>query len=126
MHYADSDRADKSTEYGGVIGFDTGVRFSLMEFPPRPGQRIADNRFIASIDMFDASDDALFHFHMHVQRYRNATYAGASAGDIDYAKHHGRSCLLFSFTDRQTLNVDYYQGNGATLDLGEIRRPNSE
>ncbi len=123
FHFAHRDQLDRSTEYGGAIGFSDTSRFSMLEFPPRPAQRIADNRFVASIDLLDASDDALFHFHNHAQRFRNATYAGPSAGDIEYAAREGRGCLVFTFTDRDTLNVDYYQGNGVVLDLGEIRRP---
>lgn len=126
FYYADRDQLDASTEYGGIVTFADDARFQILEFPPRPAQRIADNRFVASYDMIEASDAALFHFHNHAQRYRNGRYAGPSDADIKYALREGRGCLLFTFVNRDTLNADYYQGDGANIDLGEITRPGAE
>lgn len=127
------DRKDDSTEYGGIIRATdvsstivtsaTGkpVPFVATLYPPRPGQRVNDTRFIASDDMISSSDAALVHFHMHVQKAFNSSYAGPSDGDLDYANRMGRNCLVFTSISDGVINVDYYQSNGAVIDLGEIK-----
>ena len=120
---ADEDNADTSTEYGGVVLWSTtGVpRFDL--FPPRVNSRFGDDRFVASEELIEASDTALFHYHFHAMRTRNADYAGPSFSDIEYARREGRSCLVFTFVSSDRLNVDYFQPDGLRIDLGTIDRP---
>ncbi|TVQ31934.1 MAG: hypothetical protein EA376_08080 [Phycisphaeraceae bacterium] len=131
---ADADRRDGSTEYGGVLdavwpsdaGADRSTiatpRFDALLFPPRPNQRHGPNRFVASPELLDRGTDALFHYHFHAQRHNNRDYAGPGQGDFEYARRFGRSCLVFTFINRNTLNADYFQPNGATIDLGVITR----
>jgi hypothetical protein len=118
--YAERDRKDESTEYGGVIRLDERGRFEILEFPPRIRQH--DQRFNASQEMIDAGYTSIFHFHMHVQRYRNSEYAGPGFGDDNYANNLRANCLVFTFVNERTLNVDYYRHGGVTVDLGEIAR----
>ena len=124
---ADHDQRDESTEHGGVLDTDPDGgpdgRFIAWPYPPRPAQRSGDNRFIASLELLDAGTAALFHYHFHAQSYNNDDYAGPGQGDIDYAKRFGRSCLVLTFTSSKSLGVDYYQPDGARIDLGAIRRP---
>lgn len=125
---ADQDRDDTSTEYGGVIdaapaSTSDAPRFVAYSYPPRPAQRLGDNRFVASDDLLNAGVAALFHYHFHCPTYSNREYAGPSMGDLEYARQYGRSCIVFTFADRNTLNADYYQPNGARVDLGSITRP---
>ncbi len=139
---ADHDERDTSTEYGGVLdavwsgasgsggggsGGSAGEaglpRFRADSYPPRPNQRVADNRFAASPDLLAAGTAALFHYHFHAQRHDNAEYAGPGSGDIEAAAALGRSSIVLTFTSRDALNADYYQPDGARIDLGEIRRP---
>lgn len=117
---AEQDRSDTSTEYGGVIRAE-GAGFRAIGFAPRPNQRKGDREFVASEDMLVAGATALFHYHFHAQKERNGEYAGPSIGDLAYARTHGRSCLVLTSVGAGVLNVDYYQPNGAILDLGEIR-----
>lgn len=119
---AEEDRADVSTEYGGVIDGTSGG-FVLRMFTPRPAQRFGDRRFVASPEMIEQGSDALFHYHLHCTSYDNADYAGPSEDDIQYARRQGRSCIVFTFVSKDALNADYYQPDGATIDLGTIRRP---
>ncbi len=121
---ADIDHTDRSTEHGGILDAAPGGGFVARHFPPRPTQRVSDQVFIASIDMIETGDTGLFHYHFHANSHGNRDYAGPSREDITAARNLGRSSLVFSFISKNTLNADYYQPDGAKVDLGEITRPN--
>lgn len=117
------DRRDTTTEYGGMLAsrtLDQEWKVPVL-FPPRPGQREGDNKFIASDDMIRSSDRALAHYHFHAQEVRNAGYAGPSPGDLIYAARQGRNCLVITSLGEGEMGVDYYQPDGVVLDLGRIR-----
>jgi hypothetical protein len=116
--YAKRDLEDKTTEYGGVIALDDNGRFEILEFEPKI--RHHDRRFNASQDMFDAAYTALFHFHFHAQKYRNGDHAGPGMGDKNYATNTRANCLVFTFVNENTMNVDYYRHSGVVIDLGTI------
>jgi hypothetical protein len=118
--YAERDRADESTEYGGVIALDAKDRFEIREF--KPVYRDSDMKFIASQDMLDAAYTSIFHFHLHAQEYRNETYAGPGLGDQNYADNTRANCLVFTFLNKRTMNMDYYRHGRLVVDLGEIKR----
>lgn len=121
---AERDMKDTSTEHGGILDADDEGNLAVFHYPPRPRDRASDRRMIASDDLINASSTTLFHFHLHAQRYNNTDYAGPSTGDLAYARLHQRSCIVLTFLDADTLNADYYQPNGAIIDLGSITRPN--
>ncbi len=122
------DRKDESTEYGGIlarknVGLGAVPREEWLAqlFPPRPGQRQGDERFVASDDMLTASDTALAHYHFHVQKERNESFAGPSPGDLGYAERFGRACVVLTSVGKGgRMDVDYYQPDGTVIDLGEI------
>lgn len=126
---ADMDRADGSTEYGGLLHAapeatgSAGPVFRATMFTPRPAQRRSDSEFVASADMIEQGDHALAHYHFHAQRTRNDEYAGPSPGDLDYAARYGRACLVFTSLRPGVMGVDYYGPSGVVVDLGEIVRP---
>ena len=119
--YAGQDRADETTEYGGIIEPE-GIGFAAVLYPPRASTRRGDDQFVASDDMIRASDRALAHYHFHVQKPSNQVYAGPSRGDLVYAARSGRTCVVLTSIDEDTLGVDVYQPNGVVIDLGELRR----
>ncbi|MHC4079773.1 MAG: hypothetical protein ACYTAU_02505 [Planctomycetota bacterium] len=119
--YADRDHEDKTCEYGGIIRLDDQGRFEIQEFPPRFRRR--DNEFIASQEMMDAAYTAVFHFHLHVQKHRNGRYAMPGLGDLNYADNTRANCLVLTFINRDTLNIDFYRHSRVIVDLGEIERP---
>jgi hypothetical protein len=121
--FADRDQVDRATEYGGIIRMDDAGRFELIEFPPR--SRVADNRYMAPQSLFDAGYTALFHVHNHAQTYNNRRYAGPHLGDFDYADETGANGLVFTFIDRDQINIDYYRHDTVVVDLGLIQRPGS-
>ena len=92
-------------------------------YAPRPGDRYDDRRFVASQDMVDASDRALVHWHFHVAERSNASYAGPSLEDLDYAGRQGRTCVVFTSLDGRRLDADYFQRGGVIVDLGVVRKP---
>ena len=119
--YADRDQKDKTTEVGGVIALDAQGRFELDEFYPR--ERQSDVKFIAPFAMIERGYTGLFHMHYHAQKFDNDEYAGPGFGDAEYAHRQRVNCLVFTFVDRDTMNVDYYRHGNVIVDLGEIRRP---
>jgi hypothetical protein len=120
LDYAGRDMVDTSSEYGGIIQLDSKDRFEILEFPPMA--RRHDNEFISSQAMLDAGYTAIFHFHLHAQRYRNVDYAGPGFGDINYADNTRANCLVFTFVNEHTMNVDYYRHDRVVVDLGVITK----
>lgn len=123
VEHAELDRKDTTTEYGGLLGIGANQASRVILFPPRPGQRQGDQKFIASDDMIAASDLALAHYHFHAQERENGGYAGPSEGDMVYAARYGRSCLVFTSVGERELAVDYYQPDGVILDIGSFSAP---
>jgi hypothetical protein len=121
---ASSDRADTSTEYGGLMAFKQNKgepeRPVVMLYMPRGAQRRGDTQFVASDEMVGASDQSLVHYHFHVQKERNAEYAGPSRGDYEYATRFGRSCLVFTSIREGVMAIDYYQPGDVCIDLGGL------
>ncbi|QOI99355.1 MAG: hypothetical protein HRU70_02155 [Phycisphaeraceae bacterium] len=122
--YAEADRKDTTTEYGGVIEWDaSGGAFVVVLYPPWAGQRVSDERFIASEDMVRESDRSLAHFHFHVKETGNARFAGPSDEDLAYAQSQGRTCVVLTSLSSRSLNADYFQPGRVVVDLGEVLRP---
>ena len=122
FNYAERDQVDTSTEYGGVIALDAKDRFEIREFQAM--MRRHDQEFIASQAMLDAAYTSIFHFHLHAQKYRNEQFAGPGFGDINYADNVYANCLVFTFMNKDTMNVDFYRHGRVVIDLGVIKRPN--
>jgi len=120
FRYAERDRADTTTEYGGVIALDTQGRFEVLEFPPV--HRSHDQEFSTSQAMMDAGYTSGFHFHFHVQWERNDEYAGPGLGDVNYANNVRANCIVFTSVGKNTMNVDYYRHGPVVVDMGVIRR----
>lgn len=138
---ANEDRANKLTEYGGALeaawpggdprravesgGAEAGfvARLFLPVVPARVmAQDSGDARFVASEQMMASTPRAVAHYHFHVQNTSNEKFAGPSKGDLDYAASQARNCVVFTSIKDGVLDVDYYQRNGARIDLGELRR----
>jgi hypothetical protein len=120
------DREDKTAEYGGLLRVDTVGASAppaiVVLYPPRPGTRQGDRHFVASTDMINQGSHALAHYHFHAQERRNSEYAGPSPDDLAYAARSGRTCLVFTTVSEDAMDADYYQPDGAVIDLGELNR----
>lgn len=124
---AEQDRADTSTEFGGLLAWTEAAaggssvgRWKATLYPPRATQRFGDERFVASDDMLADGGRALAHYHFHAQRLDNADYAGPGPGDELYATEQGRACLVFTPLRRGTLAVSYYQPGSVVVELGTL------
>jgi len=118
---ADADRADESTEYGGLIRWD-GER-ELIARPYTPMLRDHDRKFIPPAAMTTDAYASLAHYHFHAQRYRNARYAGPGRGDLERVAGKQRlNGLVLTFIDKDRLNADFYRHGRVVVDLGTVRR----
>jgi hypothetical protein len=70
--------------------------------------------------MFDAAYTSLFHFHFHAQKYRNGNHAGPGMGDKIFADYSRANCLVLTFVNEATMNVDYYRHGHVVVDLGTM------
>ncbi len=116
------DRADGTTEYGGIVEAGAGGEHRAVLFRPRARDRVNDEAFVASGDMIRFSDRALAHYHLQVSKERLSRFAGPSDGDLLYASVSGRTCLVFTSIGSGILNVDVYTPDGEVLDLGYLTR----
>jgi len=138
---AQADREDATTEYGGLLAWKkvgigaggagearkpdaaTGAASEhsvVMLYMPRSAQRISDTQFTASDDMVGSGDLALAHYHFHVQKEKNAQFAGPSRADLEYADRFGRSCIVLTAVKDGVMAVDYYQRGGVVVDMGGL------
>ncbi len=117
---ADADLADRRSEHGGVI-HHADRRFEARAFEPY--LRRHDHAYYASPRCIEALQmTGLAHYHFHAQSHDNAAYAGPGGGDLAFTDRFGAACVVFTFIDRNTLNVDYYGPGGVVVDLGCIYR----
>lgn len=119
---ADADHADTATEHGGVLRFASD-RAGLVAETYEPVLQAHDRVFYSSPELIAAMYTAVAHYHFHAQDHDNADYAGPGGGDLGFADRLRPNALVLTFTDRDTLNADYYQPGGVVVDLGAIRRP---
>lgn len=118
----DMDRADETTEYGGLIFVDSQGRFVAQLYPPRPQHRRGDDQFVASSDMIEQSVRALAMYHFHAMRERNSRFAGPSAEDYAVARTLGRLSIVLTSINKDELNADVYFDTPASVDLGQRPR----
>ncbi len=116
---ADRDLADTTTEHGGVL-VDIDGRVVAELYPP--DIRVHDQKFYSSNDLIHRMYTGLAHYHFHAQKYPNEAYAGPGLGDLQFVENLRVNAVVFTFLDRDTLGVDYYQPGGVVVDLGVIRR----
>lgn len=120
---ADADQRDTTSEHAGVLDIRADAHASSFTSEPyEPLLRDHDRKFHAGPDMIVRLYTALAHYHFHAQQPGNAAYAGPGRGDLDFARRLNLTCLVLTFVDENTLNVDYYDPAGNIIDLGVLHR----
>ena len=114
------DRADTTTEFGGIVDWMPADAPGPIASPFITTYRTHDRKFYASNDMVHAGYTAPFHYHYHAQEERNAEFAGPGLGDLQYADAMAVNGVVFTSVGRNRLNVDVYTEGGVTIDLGVI------
>ncbi len=117
------DLKDTSTELGGLVELSAAGKYEAVLYPPRATARRGDDEYVAPAEMFKSGPMALAHYHFHAQRINNRTYAGPGPGDEMFATTHGRANIVITPVGEKRFNVDYYQGDGVVVDLGEFAVP---
>ena len=119
FNQADADHHDTGTEYGGVL-IGSGGRFQARGYRPRIVRH--DRIFYPPPEMIEKVYTSLAHYHFHAQSYRNDSSVGPGIGDLRFARRTNFNCVVLTFVDRDRLAAHYYQGNGAVVDLGVMKR----
>ena len=119
FNQADRDFKDTDTELGGVLDIDDNGWYVR---PYDPLFKRNDRAYYAAPDLVLRLYERGVHYHLHAQLRQNLDYAGPGSGDMKFARRMGLSCVVFTTVDDNLINVDYYQPNGAIVDLGHITR----
>jgi hypothetical protein len=113
---ATADYEDRTSELGGVLTWDDHHRVVAEAYPP--ALRRHDRMYIASDACVLAMHTGLAHYHFHAQEYDTSVWAGPGRGDLDFADRMHANCVVFTFVDQATLNVDVYFPGDVIVDLG--------
>lgn len=114
---------DDSTEFGGMLNAsrDAGaLRFVATGYVPQ--KREHRLKYISPPELFEALYTGLAHYHFHAQEYKNSIFAGPGRGDMEFAQRNNFNCVVFTFTDKNKLNADFYCRGGIVIDLGTLKR----
>lgn len=127
---ADADVADTTSEYGGVLRLTAKPDGAFAE-AFEPLIRGSDRRYVPPPELFDQllTMNGLAYYHFHAQDYDRRAFAGPGLGDLRVAARLGVTCVVLTFLDRDTLNVDVVLPGNTTeavptvIDLGSLKRP---
>jgi hypothetical protein len=110
-----ADRTDTTSEHGGRITAKDGqLAFTLM--PPMYGG--SDTGYVTPDKAMDLVPASIALFHLHFHHLDNAENAGPGGGDLAFAHMNRVSCVVFTSLDAHTFDADYYNPDGAVVDLG--------
>ena len=116
----DRDVTNTASEYGGVLDIIDGKPVAKEH---EPFYRVSHNRqYAPREEMIRHCYTGLAHYHFHAQSHNNRAHAGPGLGDVETADNLDFNFLVFTFIDKDRLNVDYHQPGGAVVDLGTLRR----
>jgi len=114
------DRADPKAEHGGVLRITPDGGIEAHRLSSR--HAVNDERYVPPKSLLLELQHALAQYHFHAQAYENASLAGPGKADLAFAEAFGCSCLVVTWIDRDTLNIDWFTQGGRVVDLGMIQR----
>ena len=115
----DLDLKDQTTEWGGILDWDTDGWMMLSG----PGDGKNDDGFFQRpASDFRQMFDGAIPFHLHARALNMSAVAGPGSTDLQAAEEHGVPALVFTSLNKDCLQVDWYRRGGIVVDLGEIIR----
>ncbi|HEY4329269.1 MAG TPA: hypothetical protein VGN88_06005, partial [Phycisphaerae bacterium] len=115
---ADADRADVTTEHGGLLKVEQG---ELIIVPRAPAMAESDVVYETSGRTIREAATGVALYHFHAQRVDNSERAGPSLGDMIFSKETRVNCVVITSVGKGQLDFDYYTPAGAVIDLGVYR-----
>jgi len=117
------DRADGTSEHGGLMGWkleDGSWKLELRIYPP--GMVGNDVAYMSSDELLRETLLGLAEFHFHFQEARNERNAGPGMGDLKYVREMRCNGVVFTSVKGPNggdgFDVDYYTPGGSVVDLG--------
>ena len=111
-----ADRADTTTEHGGLLLIDAHGTLALQPYPAII--KNSDFQYTGSDELTRDLPGALAQYHYHFQKPFNDAIAGPGVGDLSYAKNARCSGVVFTSVKGDRVDVDYFTPEGAVVDLG--------
>jgi hypothetical protein len=118
------DMADTTTEHGGQIVYDNGVRMNYIDAAKSEN----DGEYVIGEDFLDTVPYSLTDFHNHALPHDNTSFSGSSGagllggGDLGVARKYQRDGVVFTLLNDDKFNVDFYTPQGYEVDLGVYER----
>ncbi len=115
---AKGDRADQSSQWGGLIRYEQGQAEAKL-YPPEA--RRADDQYLASRQMLDSAPDALAFFIGHFGPAGGSRGpVGPSAREIGLARQWNLCGVILAGAEPGGLSVTYFTPEGLTIDMGNF------
>lgn len=114
---ADRDRADRSSQWGGLIFYENGRAEARLYPPGRTGR---DQAYVPSDLMLQDAADCLMHFTAHFEKADNAERTGPDPAELAYARDLNCYCVVFTSLGLDAFNATYYNPQGLVVNLGDF------
>ncbi len=116
-HMGLDDLADTTSEHGGLLHLKpTQDGITVTIYPPLLANN--DTRYVPTMKLYAQGACALAFFHFHFQQLDNQAKAGPGEGDIKSAAQNLYTGVVITAVGKNYFNVDYFNPDGAVVDLG--------
>lgn len=115
---AQRDREDRTSQWGGLIRYDSGQAEAIL-YPPTGNS--SDSHYQASDRLLRDSVDSLMRFHGHFSRESNGGNVGPDPRDLQEAAESNTYGLVLTSLGDGMYNATFYNPRGAVVSLGDFR-----
>ncbi len=118
---AQRDRADRQTQWGGLIVYESGQAEARLYWP---AAKRGDQDYVPSRRMLIGSIDAMAYFVGHFDKLEaDPAWAGPNDRELRFAKKNDLCGVVITSVGRGRFNVACYNTSGIVVDLGDYRTP---
>ena len=118
---AQRDRADRATQWGGLIFYESGQCEAKLYWP---AAKRGDDSYVPSGRMMLDATDSMGFFIGHFSRAsQDPAWAGPTDKELALAKAHNLCGLVITSVGRGKLNAAYLNPRGTVVDLGDYGTP---